>query len=184
MTPNWRAKSWCMGANDRFGTCFYAMAGNWLSFYTDEIMSDGEIENAARVMERFSAYDPSSDHGILMQQGIDYILANGWPGDPMLKPDRVDVQDPAAIVATVRRYDCAFIGLALPEDQDFSDAALGQEGVSGHAVFGVEATPDAVTFITWQRPQVVSMAWWRRFARQSFGPVAPASLAAPDPVTT
>jgi hypothetical protein len=170
--PNWRSiPSWCLGANNRFGTCFFAMFGNWLALHTGEIMPDGEVENAAREMEGFNPYDRATDHGEMMQAGIDYILANGWPGDPTLKPARVDGIDPAGVVAAVQRYGCGFAGLALPPDQDFSDAALSEQGTEGHAVFVVEATPDQVTFITWAYPQTVSMAWWLRFARQLFGPV-------------
>jgi hypothetical protein len=182
--PNWRdVPEWCLGANDRFGTCFFAMFGNWLDLYTNEVMPDGEIENAAREMEGFNARDPSTDHGVLMQQGIDYILANGWPGDSILKPDRVDEAYVGAVVAAVARYGCAFAGLALPADQDLSDAALGRTGVSGHAVFVVDATPEIVTFITWGGPREVTMAWWRQFARQLFGPVWPvAQLSLAPPV--
>lgn len=173
MTP-WRdVKSWCLGENDTWGTCWFAMLGNALVLETGEVMSDGEILNAAREIEGLNDQDRSTDRGEAMEAGFRYVQKNGWPGDASLT---IASWTPTSdLAATIQRRGYAMCGIALPDSADgdgydFSDNAMARKapGVHGHAILVVEAVPGSVTFITWGAPQTVSSAWWDAYARQTY----------------
>lgn len=187
MTP-WRdVPEWCQGGNDKFGVCFFAMFGNRLAHTTGQIMSDAEVVSAARVIEHLNVLDPSTDRGEVMEDGLNYIQANGWPPDPLLTVRswrRITRGEIAASLAAGMMVGAA-IGLPMNAegtDYDFTDAAVVRKAPAmfGHAVYVVGASPEI--FITWARPQGVTDAWWDMYGIQiyaiDFGPVPIASSAA------
>jgi hypothetical protein len=186
ITP-WRdVPSWCLGANDKFGICFFAMFGNRLAQTTGQIMSDAEVESAARVIEHLNVLDRSTDRGEAMEAGLNYIQANGWPPDPLLTIRswrRITRAEIAASLAAGRMVGAA---ISLPmnaagDDYDFTDDAIARNaaGAFGHAVYVVGSGPEM--FITWARPQGVTDAWWDKYCLAvyeiDFGPAVAAIVA-------
>ena len=165
--PDWRSiTEWCLGANDRFGTCFFAMVGNFRVANGEPAMPDGEIENAAREMEGFNPYDPATDHGENLEAGFKYIHDNGWPGDPTQRIASWTKVALPQLADTLNHRNGAPAWLMLPmtadgTGYDFSDDALARNapGVYAHAVLVVYAAPEGLTFITWANPQGVSAKW-------------------------
>lgn len=172
----WRnVQKWCLGANDEFGTCFWAMCGNMIALLGKGVMSDGEIENAARQMTGFDPYVQATDRGENLDAGFQWIQTNGWPGDPTLKISSFRPINQNEVYETIERTGFAPTWLMLPKladgsDYDFSDSALarGAPGVDAHAILPVEEYTTGVTFITWAQPQHVSLAWAQRYFRGSF----------------
>lgn len=176
---NWRdikiPEGWTLGANDTFGTCAFAMCANHRVMLGGDVMPDGEVLNAAREIEGLNTQDKSTDRGENVEALFDYIKANGWPGDPTLTIaswSKVDLADVAATIA--RRAACpSWLMLPMNEDgsdYDFSDGALfrGAVGAYAHAVCVVECDGRNLTFITWARPQTVSISWAQAYFRESF----------------
>lgn len=157
---------WCLGANDQFGTCAFAACGNHAVLLGKGVMPDGEVLNAARQIEGLNTQDKSTDRGQNVEALLDYIKANGWPGDPTLTIAAWSKVDLADIAEVITRRLAAPSWLMLPmtadgSDYDFSDEAMlrGQQGAFAHAVLVVESDGRNLTFITWARPQTVSLSW-------------------------
>lgn len=173
---NWKdVTEWCLGANDRFGTCAYAMVGNHRIMLGSAVMPDGEIENAARAIEGFNPYIAATDRGENLEALFDYIEQNGWPGDFTLKISQWSKIALSQLAETIARRSAAPTWLMLPmneagDDYDFSEDAIfrGAVGVDAHAVCVVEADSRNVTFITWARPVTVSLSWAQRYFRGSY----------------
>ena len=165
---NWRdVKKWCMGANDEFGTCAYAMVGNQRIMLGDAVMGDGEIENAARELEGFNPYIKATDKGINVEVLFNF-LKDGWPGDPMLQVtswSRVAVNSVADMGNTGAPSWLLIPMTADGTDYDFTDDALRRRapGKYAHAVLSVELSTLGLTFITWAEPKTVSLAWAREY---------------------
>lgn len=155
---------WCEGGNDKWGVCFFAMFGNRLAQTTGQIMPPAEVISAARVIEHLNVLDPSTDRGEVMEDGLNYIQANGWPPDPLLRVRfwrRITRGEIAASLAAGMMVGAA-IGLPMNADRtdyDFTDGAVARKApiAFGHAVDVVEAEP--FVFITWANPQGVTDAW-------------------------
>lgn len=178
MTP-WRSiKRWCMGGNDEFPTCFWAMFANDYLLTTGIAMPTVEIMNAAREMVGLNPYDRSTDHGEYLDAGFRYIMGHGWPGDPLLKPDdwhKINVDKIDATIIDLGAV-CAWCMLPMivgddgEDEPDFSDYSLhnGITGTAPHALLLVETQPNEMTAITWARPQSFSRAWWDAYGRDCY----------------
>lgn len=174
---NWRdITEWChQGEGDQFGLCFWAMCGNRAVLEGRGVMSVGEIENAAREMNGFDPYIAATDKGENLEAGFRFIQANGWPADPTLG---IRVWCPVGLdelSAVIERRGGAECWLMLPMAEDgsgyaFDDEAIfrGATGVYAHAVEVVEFDGRNVTFITWGKPQTVSLSWAQCYFRGQF----------------
>lgn len=174
---NWRAVSeWChQGEGDRFGLCFFAMCGNHVVLLGKGVMPIGEIENSAREIEGFNPYDAATDRGESLEAGFQYICQHGWPGDPTLMIaswSKVPLSNVADVIDRRQASECWVMLPMTPDGSqyDFSDDAVNRnaEAVYAHAVLLVEANPYGFTFITWGRPQSVSMRWAQRYLQEAF----------------
>jgi len=161
-----------MGDNDKFGTCAFAMCGNHAVLLGKGVMGDGEILNAARVIEGLNDQDKSTDRGENVDALFAWIKANGWPGDPTFTISTWSPIPLANIGATITQRLAVPSWLMLPmtadeSDYDFTDDALVRNaiGAYAHAVLIVEADSVSVTFITWAKPQTVSLRWARQYFR-------------------
>lgn len=170
-------RKWILAENDRWGSCFFAMIANWDLIHGGVPMSDVEIESAARAMEGWSARDPSTDRGENMEDGFRYLMAHGWPGDPLL---RVVSWRPIAtdeIAATVQLHKCAPAWVMLPDvpddDDPFGEATLSLEPVKAHALLLIEADDAHLTVVSWGEVWLVPWAWWIKFGRQAYDVVHP-----------
>lgn len=173
-------ETWCAPPSLDWGVCWWAMCGNKEVLETGQRMPDVEIMSAARAMEGLNPYDRSTDHGELMEVGFRYLMTEGWPGDPTLKP--VSWRRTATVEEAIAEAGSAEVALMLPSLDGgwcFTDEAVaaGVQGTGGHAVLAVCADPDWVTFITWGAPQRVSRAWWSRYCVATYAVVHPAYLA-------
>lgn len=178
---DWRAvPEWCHQGEsplglDVFGLCAWAMGGNRAVLEGRGVMSPGEIENAARVMIGFNPLDPATDKGENLEAMFRYISENGWPGDPTLKIASwrpVDLADIGGVIERRGGSEC-WLMLPMTEDgaaYDFSDDALfrGANGVYAHAVEVVKFDGRNLTFITWAKPQVVSLSWAQSYFRGQY----------------
>lgn len=175
---NWRdITEWCrQGDQDNsFGVCAFAMVGNHVVLLGKGVMPDGEVLNAAREIEGLNTQDRSTDKGESLQALFDYIQKHGWPGDPTLTIaswSKVPLSDVPAVIARRQASECWIMLPMTPDgsDYDFSDDAVNRnaEAVYAHAVLLVEANPYGFTFITWGRPQGVSMRWAQRYLQEAF----------------
>lgn len=165
-------KKWCLGENDRWGSCWFAGIGNWDILHGGIPMPDVEIESAARAMEGWSSRDPSTDHGMNMEAGFTRLVAEGWPGNPMLRPMSWSRTNDFA--ATIRDHRCALAWCMLPRgpagDWDLTNQAVRTEAEpeGGHAILLVQATPEWITMITWGEPRIVSVGWWSIYGRDCY----------------
>lgn len=163
----WReVPAWVMGANDKWGVCFFAMFANRLAHLTGQIMSDAEVLSAARVIEHLNVLDPTTDRGEVMDEGLEYLRKKYWPPDPLWRVRYWTPIRPQDIPDALRRQKMVGAAIGLPmnadgDGYDFTDDALARSAppAFGHAVYVVEPG----TFITWARPQSVSDAWWDRY---------------------
>jgi hypothetical protein len=170
---DWRdIPEWCLGANDEFGTCAFAMVGNHVVLLGRGVMNDGEVLNAAREIEGLNTQDRTTDKGENLEALFGYVQAEGWPADPTLTINawcEVDLDQVPGVIAR-RQASEAWLMLPMLEDgsdYDFTDDAVvrGAEGRYAHAVLIVEASNYGLTFITWARPQGVSRAWADRYVK-------------------
>ena len=174
---DWRAVTeWChQGPDDAFGLCFFSMCGNRAILMGQGVMSVGEIENAAREMNGFDPYVKATDKGENLEAGFRFIQERGWPGDSTLKIaswKTVDLPDIGGVIERKGGVEC---WLMLPmtddgSDYDFEDRAIfrGANGVYAHAVEVVEFDGRKLTFITWARPQTVSLSWAQCYFRGQY----------------
>lgn len=180
----WRdVPAWCLGENNEFGTCFFAMIANWHLLNTTlagdpQTMMDGEIEYADSVMTGFNPMNAASDKGEALVTGFDYLMASGWPAVPTLRPPSWHEVTDADVADALSRYGCLCCWVMLPQDEngwDLSDAALaaGMRGTGPHAVLMVESGADGIWLITWGEARRVSRAWWAAYGRQQFALVHP-----------
>lgn len=168
----WHDVDWSktMGGNDEEGDCGEVACANRVNILIQPlIVGRTEIERFYTIETGWTAENPGSDKGSIMELIIKDWVANGWPSDPTIKPAGYEVFQPKDIGAAVQEYTACPCAITLTADQDFTDAAIDKPGAFGHGVLVVEATPISVTFISWARIIVVSMAWWLAFARQVFG---------------
>lgn len=184
----WRDISpWVMGENDLFGDCFFVMIANWELCNRDgdpsARMDDGEIEEAYSCMAGFNPMNEATDHGEAITDGFDYLVANGWPSEPTLRPTAwhpVFPKDiPSALAAN--KCLCAWVKLPMKDGEwDLSDDAVkaGVQGTGPHAVLVVEADDDGYWLITWQTARKVSKAWWAAYGQQMFVLTHPSKAAA------
>jgi hypothetical protein len=166
---------WSLGGNDEFGVCAFCSCANQLVLLGQGVMNDGEVLNAARVIEGLNTQDKSTDRGENMEALFDYVKEHGWPSDPTLKIwawSPIERQDIAATIA-LRGSAPAWLMLPMTEDgmdYSFSDEALfrGAGGKFAHAVCLVEDDGRNLTFVTWARIQTVSRSWWESYGRQAY----------------
>lgn len=162
--------AWCVGMNNTFGTCFFAMFGNYMVIKTGQVMTDGEILNADHAMTGFNDYDSTTDHGEALETGFKYIQANGWPGDTTWRITGWRQVQLADLANTIASHLAAPSWLMLPksadgDSYDFSDNAMlrNADGAFAHAVLIVDVTATTLTFVTWGETQTVSLAWAARY---------------------
>lgn len=172
----WRdVPEWVMGANDRFGVCSFVACANHVVMLGKGVMSDGEVLNAARMIEGLNDHDPSTDRGQNMEALFNYIQANGWPGDPTLTIRSWEPVSLERLPITIGQQLAAPCWAMLPKtadgaEYDFSDSAVerGAVGEAAHAMCIVEADDQHLVLITWARPVTVSRAWARAYLRQAY----------------
>lgn len=165
------AGGFILGENDRFGDCFFVAIANAYLAATGNRMADVEIMAAANIMEGLNPYDRTTDVGEPFQKGIDFIAANGWPGNPSIRPSFLPVTADE-ILASDDPGDGWLAALMLPVargEYDWTDSAVWcqRTGVYGHAVF----LPAPLTCVTWGKPQGYSAAWLRRYLAVGVRPV-------------
>ena len=168
----WRDVDWSqtLAGNDREGDCGPVSLANLMDILLyPQVVGRTEVERFYTVATGWTSENPESDKGAILEVLIQDWIANGWPADPLLKPSGYEVFRPKDIVAALAEYQACPTALALPEGQDFTDAALGLPGVYGHAVLVVDASDVEVRFATWGRIVTVSWAWWMEFAREVYG---------------
>lgn len=172
-------ETWCLGANDEFGTCGFAGIGNGHAIVTkvatgtEQIMSDGEIELMYRDVAGFMPTDRTTDHGAALKAILDYWAIHGWAGDPTLVP--VDRQQIAfdQIADTVDAMGWAYCWFMLPErddDPDLSDDAVksGRPGVGAHCMTVIGAAPGQFEVVTWGKRRIVSSVWMQAYWRGGY----------------
>lgn len=174
---------WCLGENDKFGTCAFAAIGNLHVLVTSlrgfaEVFTDGEIEFAYGQMEGFSPLDEKSDHGAQLADVLRYWDEWGWPGDPTLRPVSWQEIGKRSLPLGVWTFGGVYAWLLGPEGDetiDFSDAALDEAkpGKLAHAVLIVGASETHYTLVTWGETIRVSREWWDRYGRESYGVLHP-----------
>lgn len=182
MKPHWSAIDWSetMGGNDEEGDCGPVALANLMNlWYAPPLVERVEIERFYTVATGWTAEQPGSDRGSVLEEIIKDWCANGWPADPTMKPEGYKAVriDTANMASGVGRYGALVCAIALPESQDFSDNALSEPGAFGHAVLVVDAAPDGVRIVTWASVRLVSWLWWERFGRQAFGVERPLLVA-------
>lgn len=172
--------NWCLGENDTFGTCAFAMCGNHdcvVSTFNDEseVMSDGEIEAMDHAVTGFMPTDPKSDHGTAVTTLLQYWHTNGWTGDPTFKPVTWFQVTSDQISDTIKNYASCYAWYILPKtpdgsNYDFSDDAVinNAPGVAPHAMLIVGAQPGYYNVITWGEVKVVSEAWIMKYGQEYF----------------
>lgn len=168
----WAEIDWSqtIGGNDKFGDCAFVSLANLTDILkTPQVVMDAEIERFYALETGWTPLDPLTDKGAILEAVIKDWCINGWPTDPVWKPTGYETFAPANIAAALDKYVACPCILMLPENEDFTDASLGLPGTMGHAVLVVQASDTEVRFITWGRIVVVSMAWWRKFARTVYG---------------
>ena len=169
-----RVSEWCMGGNDRFGTCAFAALGNLHALVTalagrPEVMPEAEIEMFDGTLTGFRPDRAETDHGARIRDVLDYWAENGWPGDPTMKPLGWCRLEPEELALGVYLFGGIYTWLMLPraEDRswDWTDAALARSepGVGAHAVLIVGATADRRWLVSWGQIIQVSAAWWTRY---------------------
>lgn len=176
-----RVKQWCLGANNRVGTCSFVDFANFHALVTTtngtpEIMPDGEILNADRTLTGYNSQDPTTDHGIALETMLEDMLRDGWPGDPSLRPRGV-WSVPAALGLSDAIYlfggvICWFMLPQRDDDWDFSQGAvdLGLPGIGPHAMFVGRRSH----VVTWAEEREVTQPWFDRYFRGAFGVYHPA----------
>jgi hypothetical protein len=175
---SWRdIRHWVLGENDRFGDCFFVMIANWHLCVSDgaEIarMPDGEIERDYSIMAGFTPMNGATDHGEAITAGFNWLVQNGWPTDPDIRPTSWHPVSLADVPAALAQYKCLPAWVKLPSrdgEWDLSDDAVVAKvtGSGPHAVLVVEADDDGYWLITWARPRKVSKAWWAAYGQQMF----------------
>lgn len=185
-TPDRRPSSylavhqWCGGdpLDLPFGLCCYVAWGNVHVLFTGEVMMPGELQNAAHKLWGFVARDPTTDHGISIEEMLADLDRSGSPGDPSLRPVSWRRVADLDLDATVAAHRCAMTSVRLPMldgQWDFSDSPLrlGIQGTGPHALTVVAADADRVVFVTWGELQTVSRGWWDAYVTGTFEVVHP-----------
>jgi hypothetical protein len=166
---DWRDVDWSqtLGGNDRFGDCTFVSLANLIDIIkAPQIVSEGETERFYTVETNWTAENPGSDKGAVLETVIQDWCANGWPSDPVLRPSGYHAITFDQVADALARTDGVPAWLMLPSNADgsgydFTDDALDAEGRYAHAVLIVSFDP--FIFVTWAQPQAVSEAWARRF---------------------
>lgn len=171
MTP-WPQIDWSqtLAGNDEEGDCGPVSLANLVDLvYGPPLVERTEVERLYTVASGWTAENPGSDNGVVLEALIDDWIANGWPADPTIQPTAKERFAPRDIEAALAKYPACPSAIMLTGDQDFSDTALTKARAFGHAVLVVQAGPDGVRFVTWGRVVLVSRAWWDAFAREVWG---------------
>ena len=174
----WRDIDWAqtLGGNDRFGDCVFVSLANLVDLLNaPQVVMEAEIERMYSVETGWSAANPASDKGAVLETVIKDWCENGWPADPELKPSgyRPVALDGLRDALTRCQGAPSWIMLPMTADgtgYDFSDDAVTRDapGVGAHAVLVVQADDFGIVFITWGKPQGVSWDWAREYWRGSF----------------
>lgn len=186
MIGYWRqVPEWSLAGNDRYGDCTFATAANFTDLLTavngtPEVVPEGEAEYWYAKETGWTAQNPDSDKGEILEKMLQYWLENGNPSDPV---DRITSYAPVAnedITVAIERYGACFAWCMLPmrgdDDPDLSDDALQNDtpGTAAHAMLIVGTTPKGFVVVTWGEACGVSRAWWYRYGRQQFSVEHPA----------
>lgn len=178
---------WCLGENDRYGTCSFVGVANLHVAVTAhdseaQVMSDGEIEFADGLITGFDPLNRLTDRGADCTKILDYWRDVGWPGDSTMRATAWRQVDEIEIPAAI--YHCCglYVWMMLPrlgtDDYDFSDNALlaGTPGEAAHCVYmaGYSASVDSFHLVSWQQIYTVSRRWWQVYGRQAFAVLHPA----------
>ena len=141
---------------------------------TPQVVEDVEVERFYTLETGWTAENPGSDKGAILEVVIRDWCANGWPCYPENKPSGYSAISIAEVSLAIARQGGVSAVLMLPPGDDFSDAALSGDTArpANHAVLIVEMTDETVTFVTWAEPQTVSRPWADAFFR-AFYEVAP-----------
>lgn len=172
MTPTWHSVDWSqtMAGNDEEGDCGEVCLANLVNVLIQpQIVGRTEVERFYTIETGWTAENPASDKGSILEVLIKDWIANGWPSDPTIRPTGYKLFRPKDIRAALAEYVACPCAITLTEDQDCTDAAIGKPAAFGHGVLVVDATPETVTLITWARAVTVSMAWWLAFAKDVYG---------------
>lgn len=167
---------WCLGGNDHAGTCPWCEVGNLHALVTThngalEVMTEGEILNADRVMTGFDSQNKATDHGAYIQDVLNKWYENGWPGDPTMRPLAWGTMTRDQVPLAVAALGAALAWVMLPRDEngqvDLSDAALdrGAAPEDAHGLLIVDSDPGGYTVVSWARIYHVSNAWWDRYGK-------------------
>lgn len=172
--------NWCLGENDTFGTCAFAMCGNHdciVSTFngSPEVMSDGEIELMDHAITGFMPTNKITDTGTAVATLLQYWQTNGWTGDPTFKPISWNAVAFNQISDTIENYAACYAWFLLPHmsdgiNYDFSDDAVNNnvQGSAGHAMLIVGAQPGYFQIVTWGAVKVVSESWMNKFGQGYF----------------
>ena len=137
------------------------------------LMSTVEVQHAYTALTGWNPHDVLTNHGARLEDVMAYMAANGWPGDPLLKPAAlwsVPVQGCSVFLAALRATGSVYGWYVLPMrggDWDFTDASV-NEGVAGtgaHCMTAIDADMSGVTVVTWGREVTVSWDWFAAYAR-------------------
>lgn len=170
-------QKWSMGGNDRFGDCTAVALANLIDLRmtlagTSQVVGEAEAELLYARETGWTAQNPGSDKGAVLETVIKDFCANGWPSDPLIKPFGYREITFYDLTPVIRRSNAVMAWLMLPldadgESYDFTDGAVARNapGEFAHAVLVVDP---GLVMVTWAQIQHVSPRWAAKYFKQFF----------------
>jgi hypothetical protein len=177
------AGGWPMMANDRIGDCTCAAAGHMIEEWTANagnqvIPSDVAIVKAYESITGYNPNDPSTDHGAVEIDVLNYWRRTGIAGHKVAAYVKLTPGNLDHIKAAANLFGGCYIGLALPktaQTQDVWDVPPGGPhgdgapgGWGGHAVPVVGYDGTGPTVVTWGALKTMTWNFWTAYCDEAY----------------
>ena len=182
-----------MMLNDTLGDCTIAGCGHAEQIWTLNIgpeltIADHDILSAYEAWDGYNPADPSTDQGGVELDVLKNFQQQGVAGHKILAFASTGVHNIDEVRQAINLFGGVYIGVSLPisaQSQDVWDAESGNDGKpggwGGHCVFVPAYDAHGFTCITWGAPKKMTLAFWKKYAEESYALLSPDWVAAASP---
>ena len=172
---------WGMKLNDTLGDCTIAGAAHAIQVWTANCGSmvtvpDATVQSYYSQWDGYIDGDPNTDNGGIELDVLNDWQKNGFDGHTLLAFADPKHSNIIEIRQSIALFGGVYIGLSLPstaQDQDVWDvvpkggAAARKGSWGGHCVFVPKYDANTFTCITWGRPKVMTVAFWKKYCDEA-----------------
>ena len=176
-------RPWGMMDNDTIGDCTCAAAGHLIMEWNANEQrtvtpTDKEIVHAYSKITGYVPGDPSTDHGAVETDVLNYWRKHGIGAHKIMAYVSVDPQNLEHVRAALDLFGGCYIGLQLPisaqQQDEWTVPAGGPTGDGkpgswgGHAVPVVGYDSQGLTCITWGDRKVMTWQFWTTYCDEAY----------------